>query len=171
MMIRAGVAAAFLLISAPATSLALETPSAEAAAPSLEWMIGSWSGSGKMFGQDSKVSLVVRPVAGAAAYSFDYEAVVAAQPGGREMRFAAHAFFQKGKGNRWHGRWVDSAGNLHDVSGLLEPRIMTSTWGSPSTEIGRSSYMLVDGRMRITDSVLGKDNMLKAFAQSELSRE
>jgi hypothetical protein len=171
MMIRAGVAAAFLLISAPATSLALETPITDATAPSLEWMVGSWSGYGKMFGQHSKVSLVVRSVAGAAAYSFDYEAVVAAQPGGREMRFAAHAFFQKGKDNRWHGRWVDSAGNLHDVYGLLEPGAMTSTWGSPSTEIGRSNYTLVEGKMRITDSVLGKDNMFKAFAQSDLTRE
>jgi hypothetical protein len=162
---------ALLLMVAPFRAHADNPPSTEVAAPSLEWMLGNWSGSGKLFGQDSRVTLSVRPVAGEAAYSFDYQVMTAAGQNRAETRFQAHAFFQRGKGNQWHGRWVDNFGNLHDISASLDRNNMTSTWGSPSTEIGRSTYILNDGRMLVTDWALGRDGVFKQFAQSELVRE
>lgn len=164
-------ALALLLIAAPVAAQADSPQSAETVAPSLDWMVGNWSGNGKLLGRNSRVTLSVRPVAGTAAYSFDYQAVTAAERDQPEVTFFAHAFFQRGKGNKWHGRWVDNFGNLHDISALLNRDVMISTWGSPSTEIGRSSYAFVEGRMRITDSVMGKDGVLSEFAQSDLGRE
>lgn len=171
-MIRALTLTAILVaLSIPATAHA-QSPPAETAAPAtLDWMVGEWSGKGKLFGRDSEVELTVKPVAAGAAYSLDYRIYVAADGDATEMRFAAHGFFQRGKGRKWHGRWVDNFGNLHDISGTLDAQAMTTLWGSPSTEIGRSSYSIAGGKLQIVDWALAKDGNFSEFARSQLNRK
>jgi hypothetical protein len=170
MMIKAALPLAFLLVVAPVVAQTGPQAAAEVTAPSLDWMVGDWRGSGKHFGRDSVVTLTVRTVAGGAAYSMDYGVIVAAGGDQPEMRFAAHGVYQRAKGKKWHGRWVDNFGNLHDLSGVIDGQKMTTLWGSPATEIGRSTYSLVDGKLRITDTSLNKDGVFNRFGESQLVR-
>ncbi|MEQ1550172.1 hypothetical protein [Sphingorhabdus sp.] len=171
-MIRALTLATMLVaLAIPATAHAQTTPAESAAPATLDWMVGEWSGKGKLFGRNSEVELTVRPVAAGAAYSLDYRIYVAADGDATELRFAAHGFFQRGKGRKWHGRWVDNFGNLHDISGTLDAQAMTTVWGSPSTEIGRSSYSIVGGQLQIVDWALGKEGSFNEFARSKLNHK
>lgn len=171
-MIRALILSTMLVaLAIPARVHAQIAPAESAAPATLDWMVGEWSGKGKLFGRDSEVELIVKPVAAGAAYSLDYRIYVAADGNATEMRFAAHGFFQRGKGRKWHGRWVDNFGNLHDISGTLDAQAMTTLWGSPSTEIGRSSYSIIGGQLQIVDWALAKDGNFNEFARSQLNRK
>jgi hypothetical protein len=162
------LAAGLLVVPAPVCGQT--APAQSETLVTLDWMVGDWSGNGKHFGRDSAVTLTVKTAAGGAAYSLDYSVIVSAAGDNPEMRFAAHGFYQRAKGREWHGRWTDNFGNLHDLSGVIEGQKMTTLWGSPATEIGRSSYALIDGKLRIIDTSLNKDGVFDEFGQSQLVR-
>jgi hypothetical protein len=167
-MTRLALILAAALLTVPASVSGQTAPAQSEAAATLDWMVGDWSGNGKHFGRDSVVTMSVKTVAGGAAYSMDYSVIVSAGGNQPEMRFAAHGVYQRAKGRKWHGRWIDNFGNLHDLFGAIDGQKMTTLWGSPSTEIGRSTYALVDGQLRVIDTSLNKDGIFSEFGQSQL---
>jgi len=48
---------------------------------------------------------------------------------------------------------------------------LTSDWGNAQTERGRTLYrLLADGRLEITDTVVGRDGTSREFARQTLKR-
>jgi hypothetical protein len=164
------IAAAFAL-SAPPVAAQDATPVVQAARPSLDWMVGEWAGEGVLFGRPSKVTMSVKPAIGGNGVALDYAIKIQASDKAPAMDFAAHAFFREGAKGRWAGRWGDNFGNLHDVSGRIDGQAMYTMWGSPDTEMGKSSYVIDAGAMVITDHVVRGRGEFEQFAMSRLTKK
>lgn len=164
------VFAALLLIST--TALAQPTPpSPVAAAPTLDWFNGEWAGTGTMFGQPSKVALTIAPALGGSGTALAYRAEIPVkdQP---PRRFEARATYRIMPKGRVEGQWSDSNGSFHRVGGRISGSSMTTLWGDPATEIGRSTYERdASGALIVTDSVLAADGSWRVFAQATYRRE
>lgn len=64
------------------------------------------------------------------------------------------------------GVWTDSNGNIHPLDGTWDGARLKVTWGTPSTEQGRSEYHFPEnGTLEVQDSVLGKDGKWRVFMQ------
>ena len=137
--------------------------------PSLDWMVGGWHGTGLFFGRPSEVTLDVRRVAADRAIAIDYRVTVAARDTAPAISFAGHAFYRASAGPLWAGRWVDNQGSIRDLAGLLDGAAMTTMWGDPSTEIGRTIYRIEGDALTITDAVLRGDTY-SPFASARLTR-
>lgn len=57
-------------------------------------------------------------------------------------------------GDAVHGAWEGSNGAIHPITGKFEGDALRVVWGTPETEIGRSEYVLENGMLTVTDSVL-----------------
>lgn len=146
-----------------AIPLAAAAPQGE---PSLDWLHGEWAGSGTLQGQPTIVTLSVSPVFGAKAAALSYRAQMPA------ASFEGRATYHiKAKG-RVEGQWSDSMGSLHPIGGRIEGTAMTTVWGSPMTELGRSTYTLdTGGALTVTDSVLTEDGSWRLFAKAVYRRK
>ena len=58
---------------------------------------------------------------------------------------------------RVDGHWEDSQGSLHTLSGTLDGGALKVIWGSAQTEIGRSEYVVSEGRLDVRDFVLNDE--------------
>lgn len=159
-----------LALAAPLHAQVAQQDGIAATAPSLDWMQGEWRGEGIFQGRKSSVSLSVRSILDGTGYQFDYRFDVDPMGDKPAMRFSGMALYRKGKSNRWEGRWLDSFGNMHDVSARLSEGSVRTTWGAPSTEVGQTEYRLDQGQLKITDYVLAGSGEFALFHQAILSR-
>lgn len=161
----------FLLVLSSPSQPQLAPEQAQTNAPSLDWMIGNWEGEGTFMGRPSHVSLSVSYILGGNAVSLDYTVSVRNDGEKRTKIFAGHGFYRLSSGKRLDGRWIDDAGNLHDLNGRVDPTSLSVVWGSPGTEIGRTVYALDGSTMMLTDQVLKRTGALDIFAVSRLSKK
>ena len=157
----------------PATALAGDNvpPAATTSAPSIDWIVGSWSGTGLFSGRASTVSLTVTPILQGTAYQFDYRFEVPAAAGKSAISFSGQALYRRGTGDRWDARWLDSIGNMHDISARITNASILAIWGSPKTEIGQTHYRLDNGKLKLIDSVLDRSGNMVMFNEAELTRQ
>lgn len=157
--------AAAIVLGSPAAMLAQDS------APSLGWMHGAWIGKGTLFGRPSSVTLSVEPALEASATTLVHTARVEPEGGRPANRFEGRAIYRLDPKGRVAGRWTDSAGNAHPVGGQVAASAMTTVWGEPATEIGRSTYRLEpDGSLAVTDAVLRPDGSWSVFARATYRR-
>lgn len=134
--------------------------------PSLAWMHGDWSGSGTFQGQPGKAALSIAPVLGGSATAMTYRAVTAS------FSFEGRATYRINSKGRVEGQWNDSAGSFHQIGGRIDGKAMTTVWGSPATEIGRSTYSLKpDGTLETSDAALRPDGSWHVFATMRYSKD
>ncbi len=120
----------------------------------IDQFIGTWEGQGKLFGAD-------------AAFSMEWEWVLEQQfvrlifqnktqsPDGGERILKAQAFYRPIGAGRFEGTWFDSRGMVLPLQGTAEENKLTTLWGTPETEQGRTVYRLVDeSHLEVKDSVL-----------------
>lgn len=150
-----------------ALALALAAPvaaQAPVAAPDLTWLHGEWKGSGQLQGRPTEVNLSIRPVFDGSATALDYRASFT---GGS---FEGRATYRIGAQGKVTGQWSDSAGSLHLVSGRITGSSLTTVWGSPITELGRSTYMRSGDTLTVTDTVLTPEGGWRTFATASYRR-
>jgi hypothetical protein len=153
---------ALLMVSTSAIA-APEASSPEA--PNLEWFVGEWVGTGTLFGQPSIVMLSVTPALGSTATALAYRAQTAASPPRPAVSFEGRATYRITTKGRVEGQWSDSNGSQHSLGGRIAGTMMTTIWGSPTTELGRSTYARdAAGTLTVTDSVLTPDGGWRMFA-------
>ena len=133
----------------------LSTPRASAQEVRLiDQFIGTWEGQGKLFGAD-------------AAFSMEWDWVLEQQfvrlifqnkmktPAGEERIFRARAFYRPIGAGRFEGTWFDSRGMVLPLQGTAGENSLTTLWGTPETEQGRTVYRLLDeSHLEVEDSVL-----------------
>ncbi len=152
-----------LLLISTAAIAAPEAASPDAA--KLDWFMGEWVGTGTFFGQPSIVKLSVTPALGGTATALAYRAQTAASPPRPALSFEGRATYRITAKGRVEGQWSDSNGSQHSVGGRIAGTMMTTIWGSPTTEIGRSTYVRdASGALTVTDSVLTPEGGWRVFA-------
>jgi len=153
--------AALLLAAAPQPAHAQQAPIAQAPAAPLAWLSGRWRGPGATMGRADEAMLEIRPVLGGAFLEFSY----------RAGPFEGRAFYRQAEGANWRATWFDSRGVSFGISAAAEGHVLTSDWGSPETERGRTVYRLADdGRLHVIDEVRRPDGSYREFARHILSR-
>ena len=131
----------------------------------LEWFVGEWVGSGTLLGQPSTVTLTISPALGGTATALAYRAQTAAAGSRPALSFEGRATYRITAKGRVEGQWSDNNGSFHAVGGRIAGTMMTTVWGSPTTEIGRSTYVReASGTLTVTDSVLSSDGGWRMFA-------
>ena len=77
---------------------------------------------------------------------------------GTERILKAQAFYRLIEAGRFDGTWFDSRGIVPPLEGNAEQSILTTLWGTPETEQGRTVYHFLDeSRVEMEDSVLEGD--------------
>lgn len=142
------LAALFLLIAAPAAAQGSDAPA---------WLVGSWQGSGTMFGNPSEATLEIRPTP--EGFALDY----------RAGAFAGQAAYRALGGGRWRADWTDNRGTSLAIEAVEAGPMLTAEWSG--AERGRTVYRLADdGRLHVTDSVARPDGSFRDFAGHVLTR-
>lgn len=141
-----------------------------AAAPqssTLDWLSGSWNGTGTVHGAPSTATLEVAPALGSKFVELRYRFTTT---GARPFTFEGRGFYRPDAAG-WHGQWFDSTGATRPISGTVAGYTLTSEWGDAASERGRSTYRRESmDRLDVTDEVLRKDGKWRVFAHHRLTR-
>ena len=156
-----------LLLVLAAAPLAAQTPQG-----GLDWLTGQWRGEGSMLGRPSVTRMTVAPAIGTSWVQLDYSARVTATANAPAINFDGRGHYRPLKDSRWTGRWLDSAGSSHPLTGRITGQTFVTLWGSVDSELGRSRYVLgPDGVLTVTDAVLQADGSWRDFATASYRRE
>ncbi|QQS40336.1 MAG: nuclear transport factor 2 family protein [Acidobacteriota bacterium] len=119
----------------------------------LDRFYGTWQGAGKVNGRESAVVMTWEPVHGGKNYRLDFRNEM---EGG--FLFEGTALYSLKKEGGFTGLWVDSAGSVHPLEASFANDTLTTNWGTPETEEGRTEYRLTGGgEMLVIDSVKTKE--------------
>lgn len=153
--------AAALLLAAPAAAQQRSPPPIRQLPTPLDWLIGSWRGTGTMMGRASEAALEVRPALHGRWLEFSY----------RAGPFEGRAFYRARDDVRYRATWFDNRGISFEIEAMVEGQMLTSNWGNADTERGRTVYRLAgDGRLHLTDTVRRPDGSYVPFASHILTR-
>lgn len=134
----------------------------------LDWMIGSWKGGGTHGGNSSEARLDVRPALGGKFVELRYRVEVR-EP--TPYTFEGRALYRPAEPGKYRAHWFDSRGMVLPVSASAEESSLTADWGTAGTERGRTVYRLMpDGRLEVSDTVLGADGAQRPFARQLFDR-
>ncbi len=135
---------------------------------------GRWEGKGKVSGMQAAITLTFRPALGGRAHHLAFDNQMRAADG-KTWPFAAEAIYScatDGAGaSGCRGHWYDNRGQVLPVTATVAGDHLRVEWGDASTERGRTEYRLLGNvKLLVSDEVLGKDGVWKAFGRSELQR-
>ena len=86
-------------------------------------------------------------------------------------RFEGRAFYRATAEGRYRGFWIDNSGAIRPIDARREGDALVSAWGTPDTEMGETTYRLVEGsRLEVTDRVRQRDGSWRTFGQSGLMK-
>ena len=125
----------------------------EADGGTLVALAGAWDAPCDGFGADARCSLVWEVGLHEDLMRVSYDV-----RGANGARIFAGAGVYRDVGDHFEGVWTDSEGSMHPLYGVFADGALTTRWGGPETEEGRTRYALDDGGgMRVTDWVLADD--------------
>ena len=135
----------------------------------LHQFIGAWEGEGELFGSEAAFSMEWEWVLGGKFVRLAFENGIQG-PDGIDPILQAVAFYRPIGEGRFEGTWFDSRGTVLPLQVSTEPTTLTTLWGSPATEQGRTVYRLLDkGKIEVEDFVLKGDQWQK-FAHATYRR-
>ena len=116
--------------------------------------IGVWEGHGELFGSDAAFSMEWEWVLDERFVRLTFQNSVAGRDG-TEGTLEAQAFYRPIGAAEFEGTWFDSRGVSLPLTGSVENATLTSLWGSPETEQGRTVYRLLhEDQLEVEDFVL-----------------
>ncbi len=125
--------------------------------PVIDQFIGAWEGRGTLFGADAEFSMEWEWVLDQQFVRLTFENRIQ-DADGTERILKAQAFYRLIEAGRFDGTWFDSRGIVLPLEGNAEQATLTTLWGTPETEQGRTVYHLLDeSRLAVEDSVLQGD--------------
>ena len=150
-------------------ALLIAPPTSAQETPVMDEMIGAWVGSGTLFGADATFTMKWEWALGERFVRLTFQnRMVGADGVARGLD--AEAFYQPMGEGRFEGTWFDTRGMVLRLSGTVEERTLTTLWGSPETEQGRTVYRLLEeNRMEVEDWVLSGDQWSQ-FGHATYSR-
>jgi hypothetical protein len=154
-------------------SAGLLAPSAYAQHP-LDYLYGTWEGSGKTSGMASSVRFIWGPALGGRYTSLQIHNRMSGDDGA-EYLFEGIGYYQPSgdPDNRiLTGVWVDSQGDILWLRATLEDRTLIALWGTEGTKQGRSEYRLLpDGTLEAVDSIRTDAGEWLEFGRALLVRD
>jgi hypothetical protein len=128
-------------------------------------LYGSWSGRGTVSGMAAEVELEFRRTLDGLGRHLRFENRMTAEDG-KLWVFRAEALYLCDATGACRGHWYDSRGMVLPLTVVSHDDRIVVDWGDATTERGRTSYRLAaDGRLEITDDVLGKDGEWRPFGR------
>lgn len=131
---------------------------------------GDWVGEGKAFGGAALMRLKWEWVLDNKFLRLTLRNEISA-PNGAKQIFEGQAYYRSAGVDKYQAHWFDSRGTTFPIRAVLEGNTMTSFWGSPETEEGKSTYQLIDDvTMEVVDYVKQKDGTFREFGRVRLKR-
>ena len=132
---------------------------------------GDWVGEGKVFGNTAVVQIKWEWVLAGKFVKLSLRHEVGA-PNNSKQIFEGQAYYQPQGADKYAAHWFDSRGVTFPIKAYVEGNTLTSLWGSPDKEEGKSTYQLIDdSTLRVVDSVKQKDGTFREFSSATLKRK
>ena len=124
-------------------------------------LAGSWSGEGQHLGKKANQQLKWERVLEG---KFARLSLRVEPSGGGNPAFEGHAHYK--------GNWFDSQGNAFPINAQQGGDTLTTMWGEPGKEEGRSTYRLLEAgsKLEVVDAFRAKDGSWREFGRFVLSR-
>ena len=132
--------------------------------------MGSWNGQGRLMGANAEFKMKWDLVLGDKFVHLIFQNK-RSDGEGREFILDAEAFYKPLDGAKLEGHWFDSRGMILPLQASVSDSTLTTHWGAPETEQGRTVYRLVSpGHIEVTDFVLRKGEW-RQFGNAVYRRE
>jgi hypothetical protein len=139
-----------------------------AADPFLASLGGRWSGEGTVLGRTAAIEMEWTWILDRQFVELTFRNDMG---GSTPARFEGRAFYRALGDGRYRGFWIDNSGAVRPIDARREGNALVSSWGTPETEVGETTYRLVDAtRMEVTDRVRQRDGTWRTFGQSVLMK-
>ena len=152
--------------------LFVSAPDAGALHP-LDYLHGTWEGSGRTSGMASSVRFTWGPALGGRYTSLQIHNRMTGE-NAQEYLFEGIAYYQQsGELNEavLTGVWVDSQGDILSLRATVDDRTLVAHWGIEGNKQGRSEYRLLpDGALEAVDSIRTESGEWQEFGRSRLAR-
>lgn len=132
-------------------------------------LAGVWQGAGTVLNQPARIEMAWTPTLDGRFMKLTFvNHMGRAEP---RQRFEGHAYYRTAGDDRYRGTWFDSSGAVRPIDARWQADALVSTWGTPDTEEGETTYRLLDAStMEIVDRVKGKNGGWREFGRSTVSR-
>jgi hypothetical protein len=138
---------------------------------SINRLIGAWNGKGKLFGAEAEFMMTWEWVLADKFAHLTFQNKIK-RSSGEEQVFKARAFYKPEGEKQFQGTWFDSRGMVLPLQASAEDSALTTLWGSPETEQGRTVYRIIDrDTIEVNDFVLTKDGQWRNFGYAVYHRE
>lgn len=132
---------------------------------------GTWKAEGKAFGMEAKFHMQWTWVLQGRFIQLFYKIEMRGKDGQPQI-FEGMAFYKPAANGKYEGTWFDSQRSIHPIEATADSSALTSLWGKPETEQGKSIYRLLDeNRIEVVDAVRAKDGSWKEFNRNTFARE
>lgn len=133
-------------------------------------LTGQWAGTGEVSGMSASVELEFRDALDGQGHHLSFFNRMQAADG-KVWPFRAEAFYLCEKSGACSGHWYDTRGMTLPLKTSSHGDRLVVEWGDAATERGRTTYRVdADGKLRITDEVVGKDGVWKTFGETVAAR-
>lgn len=150
--------------------IALYAVLTEAQAPTLiDRFVGIWAGKGTLMGADAEFTMIWERVLEGRFHRLTFQNKMHG-PDGIARILKAQAFYKPEQAGQFSGMWFDSRGMVLPLKASIAGDTLTTHWGSPETEQGRTVYRLVgQNKFEVDDFVLRGDEW-RRFGQATYER-
>lgn len=139
--------------------------------PFLNRLNGDWKAQGKAFGMEAKFYMKWEWVLQNRFIQLSYKIEMRGKDGQPQI-FEGTAFYKPAANGKYEGTWFDSQRSIHPIAATADSSALTSFWGKPETEQGKSIYRLLDeNRIEVVDAVRAKDGSWREFSRNTFGRE
>jgi hypothetical protein len=150
-------------------ALVLAAALQSSADPLLTRFEGAWAGSGTVLNQPAKISLTWTWELSRQFLRLTFRNEMGAAP--KITVFEGHAYYRAVAGGQYRGMWFDSSGMFRPLDAKRDGDALVSTWGTPETEEGETTYhLLSDSEMEIVDRVKSKDGTWREFGRTRVRK-
>lgn len=141
--------------------LFINTATAQQSADNL---IGTWTGSGKLFGQDATFSMKWEKALGGKFIRLNFQNNFTQN--GRKSTMDAEAMYKPLSDSSFEGTWFDSRGVVFPLKANFSNNTLTTEWGNEATEKGKTVYLIKsNSEIEVTDFVL-RNGQLQQFGKT-----
>jgi len=130
-----------------------------------EPLIGSWSGSGQLFGAEAQFEMNWEHVLNEQFILLTFRNSFS-DSNGNERSLKARAFYKSKGDGHFQGTWFDSRGKIIPLESAFEGSTLTTLWGTSETELGRTVYLIVADDKIEVDDYISKDGEWHKFGHA-----
>lgn len=131
--------------------------------------IGSWQGKGKLFGATAEFEMHWEWVLENKFVRLTFQNKMQ-RSDSMSVVLMAQAYYQPKSVENYSGTWFDSRGMVLPLKATAEDSALTTHWGTPETEQGKTVYRLTSkNNIEVTDFVL-KNDAWQPFGNAVYSR-